>query len=253
MAVKKSTLGSVVTVLIIVGAAVVMIYALLNIFDITGTYKRDADSYSELRAYAPMPELDDTGTPTGPRTIDFDSLRALNNEVVGWVSINGTNIDYPVLQGADNDYYINHGANKTENKAGAIFLDFYNDAGFKDQNTVIYGHNMKDGSMFADLHKFEKTDFAAGHPYVYIYTPGGAETIYKVFAAYTTPEDSFTYTINFADENSFDNYIKKARETSDITNDTEIGSGDSIITLSTCVQGQDTSRYVIQAVKVSQN
>ncbi len=253
MADKKAKKGNVITILIIVAAAAVMIFALTNILDIFGTYKRDADSYQELRAYAQMPEVDDTGTPISPRVIDFNSLRAMNPEIVAWITVNDTNIDYPVLYGTDNSFYISHGADKEANKSGAVFIDYYCSPDFSDQNTIIYGHNMKDGSMFADLHKFEDADFAAGHPYVYIYTPDGEETIYKIFAAYQTPEDAETYTISFADDDAFLAYIADCRAVSQITNDTQVTADDKIITLSTCVQGQGTTRYVLQAVKVSQN
>jgi len=250
MALKKATKGSIITVVVIAAAAVVMVIALVNILDIFGTYKRDADAYQELRAYAPIPSMDDD-LPDPRRFIDFDALLALNGDVVGWITINDTNIDYPIVQGANNEYYIFRGIDRVQNKAGAIFMDCYNEADFSDQNTIIYGHNMKDGSMFADLHRFETPSFFLDHPYVHIYTPDGEEAVYRIFATFATPEDADAYKLRFGGGEAFLSYIDDARSGASISDPVEINEDDRIITLSTCIQGQDTLRHVVQAVKVS--
>jgi len=187
----------------------------------------------------------------GRRTIDFDGLRALNPEIIAWITVDGTDIDYPVVKGADNDFYLTHSATGQGNKAGAIFLDHGNASDFSDQNTIIYGHNMKDGSMFAGLHKYEQQAFLDSHPYVRIYTPDGKEAVYSIFAAYPTPEDADTYTIGFGGSGAFMDYIAAARGRSHVSSGVEVGGGDNMITLSTCIQGRDTQRYVLQAVNTT--
>lgn len=248
---NKKVVGTVVTFAIVAVAAVVLIYALLNIFGIFDSYKKDAELYGELRAYAEAPQVDESGLPTGNRNIDFDALRAINPDVVAWITIPDTEIDYPVLSTTDNEFYISHGMDRKEHKSGAIFIDANNLPDFSDQNTVIYGHNMKDGSMFAALHSYEKQEFLDTHPYVFLYTPDGTEHVYQIFAAHDTHESGDTYILRFAGAPQFLEYIRTMQGLSPVKTDTEITATDDIITLSTCILGQETQRYVLQAVKRS--
>jgi len=244
---------NIITAVIVAAAAVVMGIAIYNLVGIKSDYDRDAGAYESLRAYAEMPALDEQGMPLEQRKIDFDKLRSINQEIIAWITIPDTNIDYPVTRGEDNDFYIAHGFDGKENKAGAIFVDVNNAPDFSDRNTIIYGHNMKGGSMFQNLHEYEKAGFYEAHPFVFIYTPDGEEHIYRIFAAHKTAEDADTYTIGFPDDEALGEYVARMKGISDFPSDVEVGPDDDIITLSTCVSGEETNRYVLQAVKMEKS
>ena len=159
-----------------------------------------------------------------------------------------TRIDYPLVIGEDNDYYISHNANKESDRAGAIFLDEQNSPDFSDQNTIIYGHRMNSGAMFADLHKYQDEAFFRENDIIYLYLPDGTVSKYRIFSAYVVNEVDETYTIGFASEDDYASYLEKMKERSGVETDIELSPQDRIITLSTCVKGQDTDRYVVQAV-----
>lgn len=103
--------------------------------------------------------------------IDFDGLREVNGDIVAWIQIPGIGVDYPVVQGKDNEHYLYYTFDGKANKAGSIFLDYRNRADFTDSKVILYGHNMKDGSMFSNLKKFENVDFRKEHKNVYLYLP----------------------------------------------------------------------------------
>lgn len=103
--------------------------------------------------------------------IDFAGLRNINGDIVAWIQIPGIDVDYPVVQGEDNEYYLYHTFRKEANKAGSIFLDYRNCAYFTEQRVIIYGHNMKDGSMFSNLKKYRDAVFRKESGTAYLYLP----------------------------------------------------------------------------------
>lgn len=240
--------------IIIIVSAVVLVFALLQIFDIGGENIASCQGYETLRKVATgETEATQGGAasnavdPRG-RKIDFDALRAVNEDIIGWIYIPNTDIDYPVTIGEDNDYYISHSADRKENRAGAIFLDYQNEPDFSDANTVIYGHRMNDGSMFASLHKFEDEAFFRENRYVYLYLPDGKVNVYDIFAANVVGETDEAYTRSFADDDAFLDYLTKMKNRSAAAFNREFTAQDRIITLSTCVQYEDENRYIVQAV-----
>ena len=106
------------------------------------------------------------------RKIDFDGLRAINKDIVAWIQIPGIGVDYPVVQGEDNEYYLHYTFDGKENIAGSIFLDYRNRADFTDRKVILYGHNMQDGSMFSHLAKYQDKDFREEQGRVILYLPG---------------------------------------------------------------------------------
>ncbi len=192
--------------------------------------------------------------------IDFDALKKINEDITAWLYIPGTDINYPILHGEDNDYYLNHSADKAENNSGSIFIDAVNSPGFADRNTVIYGHNMKNGAMFAGLHKFEDKEYYEDHPYLYIFTDDDKAVKYEIISAYETPaSDQAAYSIEFEDEKAFLDYVGKAIESAPIKPEpeptaenkaeTKFDEDSKIITLSTCVTGEHDQRYILVAVE----
>ena len=183
--------------------------------------------------------------------VDFEALQAENPDIYAWITIPGTNVDYPILQReGDNGYYLNHSVDGAESIAGAIFTEDYNSKDFTDPNTIIYGHNMKNGSMFGQLKKYGKEDFYKEHPCFYLYTKDGVWQ-YGIFSVRVVDELSDSYTMTFASTDAYRSYLDQAVRKSMYDTTATADVTDSIITLSTCTS-KDTDRLIVQAVKGEQ-
>ena len=183
-------------------------------------------------------------------TIDWKALKKKNPDVVGWILIPDTDISYPIVQGSDNSYYLNHTFEKKENYAGAIFMDAGADASFQDRNTTIYGHNVKHGTMFAELENFKEQTFFEKHPYLYIFTEKQNYRC-EIFSIYTTTATSASYRLQYEDDADFKGYVDMVKELSDFKRKVSIKRCDRIVSLSTCSyerNGQpDELRYLLHA------
>lgn len=176
--------------------------------------------------------------------INFTELKAINEEIIGWIRIGALNLSYPVAQAADNDYYLHRTFERVDNFAGCIFLNCDNTRYFTDQNTIIYGHNMKNGSMFGTLKEFEKQETYDKNPYFWIFTP---EFIYqyRIFSCSVVNKIGDPYRTRFVTED-FQNFINTCQAGSMIDNHgVEVTTSDRIVTLSTCT-GDDSTRLIVQ-------
>lgn len=190
------------------------------------------------------------GLRVSDRQIDFAKLRERNPDIIGWISVDGTNIDYPIVKSKDNVDYLKTDVDGDENINGSIFMDMFNNADMKDKVTVIYGHNMKNGTMFAALHDFEDEDFFDENREIKIYTPDGMR-VYEIVAAYLTDDRNILYDTDFNNRNVYQKYIDSVvnnREAGANILSKEITPEDYILTLSTCERGQDEKRYFVQSV-----
>lgn len=184
--------------------------------------------------------------------INFDELQKINTDIYAWIRIPDTKIDYPIAQRAgDASYYLSHDMYQQPRFAGCIYTEDCNAKDFMDPNTVIYGHNMKNQSMFQNLHLFEDQSFFEQHPDVYIYTPDGVLK-YTIFASYTYDDRHIMNSFDFKDSKVFQEYIDdifhvRAMD-ANIRDHVEVTADDHIITLETCVGGQTQARYLVQAV-----
>lgn len=178
----------------------------------------------------------------------LSELLQMNSHFVGWVRIDNTRIDYPVVKADDNEFYLEHGFNREKNKAGAIFMDYRNTGAWLDNHIILYGHYQKDGSMFRDLHKFTDKDFYNENRIINIRTLYG-EVSYKIFAAYPTKADPVYIRTRLEDEkfSEFRDFIK-TRTLYDW--EYEITAEDSILTLSTCAYIYSDARFVVHAVRL---
>ncbi|MCB7318611.1 class B sortase [Lacrimispora sp. 210928-DFI.3.58] len=140
--------------------------------------------------------------------IDFEALWEINPEVVGWITIPGTKIDYPILQAGDNDKYLHHDIHEEENAAGAIYLDFESEKDFSGYHNILYGHNMRNGSMFKDIVKFKEQAYFDAHRDIYIYTPDREFHLKAAAALYTTP-DAIRRKTEFLSQDAFDSYVEE--------------------------------------------
>ena len=178
---------------------------------------------------------------------DLAALRAQNPDVLGWISIPGTEVEYPLMDGEDNDFYLNHTWLKEPNAAGSIFLEQLSSSDLTDFNTIIYGHRMRNNSMFGSLKYYDDPDYLAAHPYVYIVHDGGCDR-YEVFAAYKAAVTSRTYQYAFKDEAQQQAFLDHALTSSVIDTGIVPDTNDRVITLVTCTGAGYESRWVVQAV-----
>ncbi|MBC1743560.1 class B sortase [Listeria welshimeri] len=183
---------------------------------------------------------------------ELKSLQKLNKDMAGWLTIVDTEIDYPILQSTDNDYYLHHNYKNEKARAGSIFKDYRNTNEFLDKNTIIYGHNMKDGSMFADLRKYLDKDFFKAHP-TFSYESGLANYKAEIFSVYETTTDFYYIETDFPGKQDFDDYLEKVKQQSIYKSNVKVSSKDRIITLSTCDTEKDyeKGRMVIQGKLVA--
>ncbi len=186
------------------------------------------------------------------RVIDFAGLQADENEhIYAWIYIPNTNIDYPILQHPeDPSFYLRRNTKKKSATAGCIFTELYNNKDFNDNMTVIYGHNMRNESMFHNLHYYEDTEFFAENPYIYIYTQKDTR-IYQIFAANEYSDVHLLLNADMQNDAVFGQYLENLKNlngSKDQFNwDIGVTSDDKIIVLSTCVRNEDEKRYLVHA------
>ena len=184
--------------------------------------------------------------------VDFSVLQAENPDIYAWIRIPDTQIDYPVLQREEDDtYYLRHNSSGRYAFAGSIYTEEANSRDFKDPMTVLYGHNMRDGSMFQNLHFFEDKTFFAEHPEFFIYLPGYRLT-YEIFAAYRFDDTHLLGAFDFSKKKGRRAYIREVfagiSMGQNTREDVKVTAKDKLVTLSTCTSDQADGRYLVQAV-----
>ena len=179
--------------------------------------------------------------------MDFTALREVNDDVLGWILIPDSPISYPMVQGSNNSYYLKHTWRLTSSVVGAIFLDAQCDDDFSDFNTIIYGHRMNNGSMFAGLAKYKNYSYYKSHPTVYISDDNGSRA-YQIFAAYEVSVSGDTYRLGITNEKDKQAYIDYCLSRSLYNTGVVPTVYDSIVTLSTCTGRGHATRWVVQAV-----
>ncbi|MGI6006246.1 MAG: class B sortase [Ruminococcus sp.] len=199
-------------------------------------------------------ESEEEETPAPEIPVDFSSLQALNQDIYGWIQIPGTGVDYPIVQsGTDDSYYLNHTVEGTEGLPGAIYTESYNGKDFFDGNTVIYGHNMRDGTMFGGLSAYADALYMAEHSEVVIYTPEHKFT-YQIFAAVTYDNRHILHTYDCNDRMQLQAFLNSLRQEGiqACWNDQlQVTGEDRIITLSTC-NNNDEQRFLVEAVLIDE-
>lgn len=176
-------------------------------------------------------------------SVDFEGLQEKNKDVVAWLYIEDTAINYPIVQGKDNHYYLRRLLDGTYNIAGSIFMDCRNSADLNDLNTIIYGHNLNNGEMFGNLVNYARQEYYEEHPVMHLLTPE-REYIVEMIAGYQTDVYSNVYQIPNTEEELmllYDEII----ELSTFKSNASLNHGDRLITLSTCSNGDYESRYVL--------
>ena len=187
--------------------------------------------------------------------IDFAALQTQNSDIVGWIRVPGTVIDYPILQSAPDeveDFYLYRNVEKAYKRAGSIYIQKMNDPTFTDPNTVIYGHYMANGSMFADLHQFRKEAFFNQYDTAYIYTPGHILT-YRIYSAFVYDNRHVLNSFDFQTEEGFEAFLEDTRNPRSmarrVREGVEVTTKDRIISLCTCTM-KDSERYLVEGVLI---
>lgn len=186
---------------------------------------------------------------------DFTALQEMNEHIYAWIYIPGTEVDYPIVQHpTELDYYLNHNLDGSEGYPGGIYTQHINSKEFDDFNTVIYGHNMRNGSMFKDLHRYEEDDFFEEHPYIYMYTEDGV-LVYQVFAAYEFSDIHLLMGFDLTSEEIRRIYLNNVFTAEGSSNnynlDVPVTTDDNILTLATCIGNKPDKRYLVAAVLVA--
>ncbi len=174
----------------------VFLFSLYRVLHILRGYRTAQAVYDKAaQTYMlPVERMDgDVQAEDVPPQIDFERLQAVNRDVIGWIFIGGTDVNYPLLAGADNQQYLFQSYMKKYAVAGSIFLDYRCSTNLSDYHTVIYGHNMKNGMMFGELDAYQKADYLAAHPYVYIIMADGSWNKYRVLACEQVSVESAVY------------------------------------------------------------
>lgn len=200
------------------------------------SYKKAKDTYSKIAK-------ENVKISKNERKIDFKKLKSQNQDIAGWIYIRGTMIDYPIVQGKDNEEYLHQDFNKKKSSSGTIFLDNNCKKDFTSDNNIIYGHHMKNGTMFAQLLKFREKSFLKKHNEIMIFTPD--RTIHlKVISAYAQKAQN-KIPVTFANDKQKKAYIKKIESMSEQTIKTSRINDSHIYTFVTCsYEGEDNRTYV---------
>lgn len=172
-----------------------------------------------------------------------EDLSKINSDFKFWLSVENTNINYPVVQSKDNSYYLDKDFYKKDSISGTLFMDYRNKS-IDDKNIIIYGHNMKNKTMFNNLNKFKDADFFKKNNKIKI-TLNGKEFLYDVFSAYIVESDYDYLKTNFNNESDYQNYINDITSKSLYKSPIKVNSNDKIVTLSTCTYEFDDARMVI--------
>ncbi len=204
-------------------------------------YRTEKDSEELVESYIDEGAQEETEDPFN-RVVDFESLISRNKDVIGWLYIPDTKIDEPILKGATNDTYLRTDIDHKVKTAGQVFIDEINSKDFKDDNTIIYGHNMKNGTRFHDLRYYVEKEFYEQHPTVYIYLPDGSVNVYQIFSANIINAQSDFYSKGINYTQFVKNAQKSAKQKSDVSQEQQ-----PLILLSTCYAHNSDSRYVVFA------
>lgn len=191
----------------------------------TELINKPLDNNSDYWYYTTFPLID----------VDLNELKKKNNDTVGWININNTNINYPFVQYTDNNFYLEHSFNKTKNSAGWIYLDYRNNKNFTDKNTVIYGHSRADKTMFSTLlNALNYNWYTNKDNHIIRISTETENTLWQIISVYKIPVESYYIKTNFKKDNEFNEFLNTIVKRSIYNFNTEYSEKDKILTLSTC-------------------
>ena len=222
---------------------------------ILAEYNQGKQVYTELTQYvnpepsvSPVVEEEDSNHEgiVWPE-VDFEALKAVNDDIVAWIYLEGTAINYPVVRGDDNSYYLDKLYDGTTNGSGSIFMDFRNEPNFVDKNNILYGHSMNNGSMFTAIKRFKNQAYYDEHPYALLMTP---DKNYKVefFSGYIVNVEQDAWNYYFDTDEQFQHWLDSSKSKSTFASNVTPNTDDEVLTLSTCTYEFENARYVLVGV-----
>lgn len=241
--------------------ASIFLFSAWKLFGILRSYREGSDTYDALSQYAafettPPVRATVPSAPTDPipstapapdvsrwPQVDFEALSAINPDVIGWIYMDGTNIHYPIVQGQDNDYYLNHLFDGTRNRSGSIFMDYRCASDFSDRHTIIYGHHLRDRTMFTNLMQYKKQAFYDEHSVILLVTPTAYYQV-RVFSGYVSSTRANAWDLDL-DDAGHAAWLEEIREKSCFQTAYAPGPEDAIITLSTCTYEFENAKFVL--------
>lgn len=255
---------SVVSNLILIIAVCVFVFSAYKLISIYSEYHKGEREYDNIVEDAveiqrPKEEESEKGEEEQkPKVhvslkVNFDKLKKVNQDVVGWIQFDEPKrINYPVVRGDDNNKYLHTTFEGKNNSSGTLFVDANNSGEFADRNTFIYGHNMKNGSMFGQLRNYKTKEYYEQNPYFYIYTPDGKEVKYQIFAVCIVEDTSRSYTRFYNSDEEYLDYLKYIKSIANYDTGVELTTDSKIISLSTCTNVSETQRLLVHGVKISE-
>ena len=227
---------------IMICLALIVVLSGWKIYSIQHDYKENQSIYDDIVSQAQPDEAKDSFT----GDIDWDALRKTNPDVVGWIYYEGSMINYPIVQGKDNDKYLHVMFDGTYSGFGTLFVDAVTLNPFDQFNTIVYGHHMLNGSMFGDLRNLKDPEYCRDHPQFELITPEGKFHLI-VCAFLNQPSDSAIYTTNFTKEDEKQKYIDLVKSHSEYITSEEMTTEDRLVVLSTCAYEYQNARYMVVA------
>ena len=238
---------------VIFNLIVYMILLFILIYSGIKIYKWYKDKTSNKEIVEQIKEIvavEDENEDKEEYTIDFNKLKEQNKETVAWIKVNNTNIEYPIVKADNNNFYLNHSFDKSQNSAGWIFADYRNKFDNTDKNIIIYGHNMRDGSMFGSLKNILNSNWYENeeNTNITLYTEN-EKCIYKVFSIYKIESEDYYIKTEFSNDNEFEQFVNTIKNRSIKKFDIDVSKEDNILTLSTCANN-NRYRIVLHAKKM---
>ncbi len=230
---------------------IVFFWSAYQLFLIYDGYKEGDDANAEIQNFALQVPTIDTNH-YWKYYVNFEELLLHNQDTVAWIRFDEPEIiNYPVVTSKDNAEYLSKTFKGGSSIFGTIFTDMRNSGDFTDQNTILYGHNMKNGSMFGSLKKFKDLSYLEANPYFYIYTKNGMAAKYQIIAVKEVAYDSWHYQTRFDSYTDFIEYVEKIQDNSIHDIELEVPASGKIVTLSTCT-ASDAKRLVVQGVRIEE-
>lgn len=257
---RKKSLTDYFLLIIMLAALGVFVYAGYNLITIFTEYKAGEEEYAQMLEYVDVTDSDAENSegdqdlleaqlePEAPIQVDFGNLQKVNPDIVGWIYMEAVPaISYPIVQGEDNEYYLRHTVEGQRNSAASIFMDFRNKDDYSDANTIIYGHNMKNQTMFGLLKQYKNAETCASSPYFWILTPE-RDYRYEIFSVREVSERDDMYALHSTNGETFKTYLENTQSDSLVPFQFAFDGNEKIITLSTCTTNA-RKRCVVQGFR----
>ncbi|MBQ8681683.1 MAG: class B sortase [Bacilli bacterium] len=267
---KKKKTNKTILIILLIFFLTIFIFCTIKLIEWNQDNKNTNDTIDNINEITLVEELvdnDNTKLINEPKTqesdywyyikfpliqVNFNELKEKNTDTIAWIQVNNTNINYPIVQTDNNDFYLNHSYDKSTNEAGWVFTDYRNNSNFTDKNTIIYAHSRLDKTMFGSLSKTLKPSWYQNkeNHIIKISTPT-ENSLWQIFSVYTIKEENYYITTNFENDNTYTEFLNTIKDRSKYNFNTTLNTNDTIITLSTCYS--DTERTVVHAKKIKQS